>query len=479
FQSLLVAAQDQWEDRRLTFQDTKEYFDKAAAECNKHGLPHLASLAEQLKAEMPSMEHDDFNVNKDDLTYKTRLHANDYGRVYNSAFAKALAEDPPQGVKEATFQLGNALANDYLMPKEMNDADKAIFGPFYQQHIEQIQASLIKNQRSWTNQSPLFKAFVEEKDQAKKAEAFEKLLRSPKESGFDCMIIPYIAVTAFTTSPWQLPPWRLAADANYTNAIIPQNQRLDNQSDVVNTMDSHRQTVIQSMMAAGRPAEEIDTVNTKYLSEITAAREMVDTSALRTADAGATLAFQPSVIQDPWMEASSRFTNRYRPDFNHLPEEHDGKSNIVAKDPNLENKLPQAVQQALSHGVPFTGGLSGSTNLLMHFIDDANRRGANINAKDALLSLIMSTGYNGGHVADDCITTAKLLDGDGPGQLNLHLKFGDPSDASTKYVTSLKKLFASTDQSHGVADPVKDASKKAFDKTIEYFREYSHYSNKK
>jgi len=170
-------------------------------------------------------------------------------------------------------------------------------------------------------------------------------------------------------------------------------------------------------------------------------------------------------------------SNRYKPNFDHLAETLNKKTGRQQRITNVENKLPQAVQETLSHGAGFAGGQSGTTNLVLHFVAEANSYGENIEPKEVLRALVMFTGYDSGHLADECLGVAKQLDGVGPGKLNLNLGLSDPSDASTPYITSLKKLFAGTDSASG-ADSLKGESRMALLKTIQYFEEHSYYAKK-
>lgn len=80
-------------------------------------------------------------------------------------------------------------------------------------------------------------AFIEETDSARKAAALETLFRAPKETGIDCLAVPFIVVQAVFTWPGQRPDWLQTADKNYASQFdgngegkLPLNLRLGDPS---------------------------------------------------------------------------------------------------------------------------------------------------------------------------------------------------------------------------------------------------------
>lgn len=415
--AMLADAQHQWLQHKLTFSEAHAFFARAGDECTANGLTDLAGLASQLRTDIPATQ-----TVSDDLQFKTRLHDNIYGRVYDSRFMAELIADPPAGVKRSMSQLGNLLADKILHLKVPSyfDLKPGEITDFRQEHINEIQSAFITEPRAWQNQSPLLKAFINESDSTKRENALEKLLRSPKETGIDCITIPCIAVQAVICNPLRInPTWETAADQNYYTVIQPQNRRI---------------------LHGENPAQ--------------------------TTDAGITMAHQPSAVKEEWMERSSRPCNHYKPNFKHGA---------------WRKRLPKAVIESLRHGLPFASGVSGSTNLILHMVDDANRKkNMNINMKDVLLATIMFTNFDGGHSLHECLWVANQLDGHNEGQLPLDLQLSEAATPPKQFVSDYTRLFDdSIPAGTSKDDPVKRAAQRAFEQTIQYFKQHSFYATAK
>ncbi|WP_377101864.1 hypothetical protein [Rugamonas violacea] len=228
--ALLVDAKQKWLKHEMSFADSRDYFDQVATRCQNAGLPKLEELARHLGAELPDATHDDFNRNRDELTYKTRLHDNVYGRAYDTAFAAALVAKPPQRMLGSMTSLGRAIADQCLW-KGADAATRQQKDQLINQHVDAVHDAMRHEPRGWEGASPLLQAFLNAPDTASRRAALDAFLCAPKTNGVDCLAIPYVAVKLVLYNPDVPPAWRQKADFNYGTVIGQQVNRQDKQGD--------------------------------------------------------------------------------------------------------------------------------------------------------------------------------------------------------------------------------------------------------
>ena len=170
--------------------------------------------------------------------------------------------------------------------------------------------------------------------------------------------------------------------------------------------------------------------------------------------AGITLRHQPAAVSEEWMTVTNRPTLQARP-----------RTTII----------PMPVKQALSHGIPYANGVSGSTNIMLGIIAHLRDEGKHIDPQSALLGTIMFLNYDGGHSIHEILWTANQREP----ELNLQLRTSPRKRKSdeSKFISnyeSFQGLYAAT----GCRQAVTDSLSKAWTETIEYFRNNSYFSKR-
>jgi hypothetical protein len=237
--TMLTAAKGKWLRHELSFADSRAYFGSVAAQCGNAGLAELGELATHLRGQLPGAEHDNFNRNRDDLTYKARLHDNVYGRAFDSAFTAALVANPPQRMTQGMTVLGGAVADRYLVPGPFPRPPNLQAVDF---HVDQLQHALQHDPRAWEADSAPLQAFLAANDPAAKRAALDAFLRAPKTGGIDCLALPYVAVKLSLYSPLTAPQWRQQADRNYGGVIASQVDRQDKRQDFISAFAGAQQS---------------------------------------------------------------------------------------------------------------------------------------------------------------------------------------------------------------------------------------------
>ncbi|EOI6844091.1 hypothetical protein ACMVI2_004234 [Salmonella enterica] len=170
--------------------------------------------------------------------------------------------------------------------------------------------------------------------------------------------------------------------------------------------------------------------------------------------AGITLRHQPAAVSEEWMTVTNRPSLQARP---------------------RASNIPVPVQQALSHGIPYANGVSGSTNIMLGIIAHLRDEGKHIDPQSALLGTIMFLNYDGGHSIHEVLWTANQREP----ELNLQLRASPRKRKmdELKFISnyeSFQDLYAAT----GCRQAVTDSLSKAWTETIEYFRNNSYFSKR-
>ncbi|WP_151638910.1 hypothetical protein [Noviherbaspirillum aerium] len=164
-----------------------------------------------------------------------------------------------------------------------------------------------------------------------------------------------------------------------------------------------------------------------------------------------TMHHQPAIVKGRWMEAVMHPADRNRPD--------------------LSNATPE-VKQALQHGIAYASGISGTTNIIMHMVDAFKKRGIDIDAKDAMLGTMMFINYDGGHSMHEALWVGNQLD------RKLGLGLGMPGADPKTFVSDYKQFIDSFPTGKG-GEQLKTAADKAWNSTLDYFRQHSHYAQRR
>ncbi|SFL97977.1 hypothetical protein [Rugamonas rubra] len=218
----------------------------------------------------------------------------------------------------------------------------------------------------------------------------------------------------------------------------------------------------------------------------------------------------PQAGNDP-LQAAILPGRRNRIDFDQVEGQRDHLGNVIPGP--LDQRLPAAVQQALSHGLPWVGGVSGTTNLMLHLSADLHGTPGDNGApqlfeqKDVLLATMMFVNYDGGHSLHSSMWVGNQLDAaplaaqpppaepqQGPG-LGLGLDL-DPArgpalaasvaaapsrDAALALAARSAEEFVSDYSQLMVGqagDEVRQAAEQAFTETMQHFRERSRYASR-
>lgn len=189
-------------------------------------------------------------------------------------------------------------------------------------------------------------------------------------------------------------------------------------------------------------------INSNYGSVLTPHRGRTNdtpTNAISPA-AGITLKHQLEAVSESWMTITNRPALYYKP--------------------TLQNPTVPIIK-ALRNGIPFSAGISGSTNIMLGIVSYLREQKLNIDPNFALLGTMMFMTYDGGHSPHEVLWTANQF---GPkvglnfsAQLNTKATAVEPLDFVSDY-----QMFANMYNNTGCETAMKDAISLAFEKTISH-----------
>lgn len=182
-------------------------------------FPDLANKCQNLKNELMKQP------------IYTRLHENIYGRVFDSAFAQELVNNPPPEVSKAMTQISFAFA-DYLEGLNLSGSNKKA--------IEKDLINMLTKEdpRFWFPATPELEQLPYEKDVLG---ALIQYLRTEKKTGHECISVPYVVskMNFFILRKNWVYPLSLffTADLNYWFSLQPyvKNVRVDRQGPPLKT----------------------------------------------------------------------------------------------------------------------------------------------------------------------------------------------------------------------------------------------------
>ncbi|HGJ5877242.1 MAG TPA: hypothetical protein ACHBX0_13845 [Arsenophonus sp.] len=333
----------------------------------------------------------------------TRLHDNIYGRYFESVWIGELVNNPPQEVLAAMHSIGTGMAD--LLEKQTTNTQKKV--------INYLKYRVNKDPRFWFNQVEGISQFPKLEWPASKKLLME-LLRNEITSGFQSIAIPYLSVKMINgfsqkcdmASPqWS---WLKQINLNYNYVLSP-----------------HRGRTEVSQPQNGK----IPNIPKHAVSSA----------------AGITLRHQPNAVSESWMTITDRPALHYKPEI---------------QAPTIP------ILKALLNGVPFSAGISGSTNIMLGIVSYLqNEQKRNIDSKSALLGTMMFMTYDGGHSLHEALWTANQF---GPKigldfstQLNEEAVELDPLNFVADY-----QLFANMYKNTGCEEAMTHSMSLAFEKTI-------------
>jgi len=284
-------------------------------------------------------------------------------------------------------------------------------------HISLETAEAVReDQRFWFPKVPRMKEFSEATNRDDALKLLRIFLNAPVKTGYDCIAMPYLAtklaLRAFIYIPNHM-PWMYDANANYKSVVLPAATRLKNAK-------------IGRAPHAGPDAG---------LSR----------------DGSLSMWHQPSANKKPWMTDSVKPVSIYRPNFE-------------------PGKLSEEAVCQLANGVPFAGGTSGTTNLLLHlFHAIAITSATGFDKKAAFLATMMFVNYDGGHSFHESLWVAN--------QMNFMPM--PPSAHQSRDYRKFVADYAATSSyfEDDAAIAWERAIEAAWPETVAYFREHSHYSD--
>jgi hypothetical protein len=190
---------------RLSFSTTKQWLEGVKVDCERHGLRDLGRLAGKLGDAIPEPA-----ATRD---HQTQLHDNIYGRALESVLINELVRKPPDSVKHSMAALSGHL------DRELSNLPSGA----QHQAAAAVQNMMRHERRGWQAQSPELEAFFQAPP-GHELRALKNLLRAPKETGADCIAVPYLTVKMSLCLPGGA-PWMAQANDNYRNVVGPASAR--------------------------------------------------------------------------------------------------------------------------------------------------------------------------------------------------------------------------------------------------------------
>lgn len=190
---------------KLSFGSTKLWLEDVKIDCEQRGLHELGRLAGRLCDDIP-----DPGTSGD---HATQLHDNIYGRALESVLINELVRNPPDSVKRSMAALSGHLDGELSrLPR-----------PEQRQVAQAVQDMMRHERRGWQAQAPELEAFFQARP-GEELRALKDLLRAPKETGADCIAVPYLTVK-MSLCLGAAAPWMKEANNNYRHVVGPASAR--------------------------------------------------------------------------------------------------------------------------------------------------------------------------------------------------------------------------------------------------------------
>ncbi|OWQ44085.1 hypothetical protein CDL60_26920 [Roseateles noduli] len=341
---------------------------------------------------------------------RQQLHDNLYGRVFDSRFMQQLVDDPPAAVLSSTGAMSAAFAKRLDQEGEANDAAAAA-----------VRDELIGDPRPWMDRVPGLTPLLAATEAREARCALAAYLRSPVLDGPDAVSRTLLMIRAGVASK------TLAVEAGRSQDVPTFLQRSD---------EPYRRVALQATR-----------------------QEMLKKgSGVRTHGTGITLRHQPVAIDDPSLRAAVRPIDLQRVGDDKVAPGHTHFSSAVDVQ---HNRAP-----------PFSVGVSGTTNGLMHLLAEMRDSGevSGVAARDLLLAIGMTLTYDGGHSLHETLWTGNMLDK----ELGLDLQLSDGTQAPTTFVSDYGALVEGFPSD--TRDRLRVAMDRAWSGTQDYLRQHSHFA---
>jgi len=381
--------------------DLKEQLLKLAEKCRKKKFDDLAKNAEDLAHDIPQ---------KPMMFLRASLNHNNYGRVFETEFVKALFASSPapliNGVKTFGEEFVKWMDNFFKTRGYKQVAFQAL-----NTQDEDLQSLWLKGERS---PSPLLNAFLNAENPDKKYRALQEFFENP-QSGYDCATQMFIVRNMFMDlmpSPENpLRPDRAIWESNFpsneshynykTQVLIPRAQREKNR----------------------RLAEKINSFGPSH--------------------AGITLPGQLPAWTVGHGE-DNRPVSRYRP--------------------SLAWPGGEVVNHMLNQGFPHVAGVSGSAASLIFLLAALREKNPDIDSAAAVVSMAMYMNRIGGHSMYEVLSIANDLNG----QLNLNLNVSlGQTNEDGMFTPDFNKLIELSPNPEWIAG-LRQAVDTAWNETIAY-----------
>ena len=131
------------------------------------------------------------------------------------------------------------------------------------------------------------------------------------------------------------------------------------------------------------------------------------------------------------------------------------------------------------HSIPYTGGLSGTANMIMGAIMEFYQTDKTINLLEAVVATIMFVVYDGGHNVHEALWALHQRELQGnPYSIGLRLvPLGKPMPSKDLFIADYRQfidLYQNLPQTKLALD---QSCQDAWIRTLEYFKQHSHYAN--
>lgn len=189
-------------------------------------------------------------------------------------------------------------------------------------------------------------------------------------------------------------------------------------------------------------------INSNYKSVLTPHRGRTDSTPNNPVSpaAGITLRHQLAAVSESWMTITDRPALHYKP--------------------KLHQKITHMLT-ALRNGIPYSAGISGSTNIMLGIVSYLREQGLNIDPNFALLGTMMFMTYDGGHSPHEVLWTANQFGPKVGFDFSTHLNNETTKFAPLDFVSDYQ-LFANMYNETGCEKAMQDAIALAFEKTISH-----------
>lgn len=276
--------------------------------------------------------------------------------------------------------------------------------------VEDLQKIVAKDERFWFGQVANIGEFATSKWPESGA-LLQKMLRANVETGPHAIAIPYLSVKLV---------WALDYDGGKASRT--------KENWVHATLQNYRENI--------RPqSRKLD---------------IQSTFPIPVPSAGITMTHQPVAAPKEWMTATQRPAQHYN-----------------------FTEVTTSTAKALTHGIPYVNGVSGSTSIMLGIVAHLRDSGKEIDPKIALLGTAMFMNYDGGHSIHEALWAANQREP----ELNLQLRASprkrekDPADFISNYESFLQ-LYAGMECKQAIADSLSEA----WIETTQYFRDNSYFA---